>query len=418
MVKTMFTRITCSLGILAMLIAISCDRVPLLAPTNSSVTLDAGSRVVETGGSTSLSAMVIEPSGTPVQNGTTVRFTTTLGRVDPVEAQTRNGVATTTFFAGDASGIAEVRATSGGAGGSSTTPTTPPSNGENGTTTTTSTNSNVVLISVGAGAVNTVTVTANPSTVSRTTNTPVTIIARVVAAGGRLLSGVPVSFSANRGTFSSTSVTTDAQGEARVTLTTNDTTTVTAVAGTVKAEVQITGQDGPAVSLTCTVGGTAGCATVSQGQTVVFSAARGAASSNIVSSTLDFGDGSSVNLGPLSTSATSVPHTYNQAGTFTARLTATDVNGESASATQVVQVSAATATVTTTKSGLVVTASATVSAPVSQYVWTWGDNTGTTTTTSATAQHTYAAAGTYPVSVTATLQSGGTVTASTSVAVP
>ena len=42
----MFTRTTFSLGVLAMLVAISCDRVPLIAPTNSTVTIDAGSRVV------------------------------------------------------------------------------------------------------------------------------------------------------------------------------------------------------------------------------------------------------------------------------------------------------------------------------------------------------------------------------------
>src|SRR5689334_7473994 len=204
MVETMFTRIIFSLGVLAMLVAISCDRVPLLAPTNSTVTLDAGSRVVESGGSTSLSATVIEQAGTPVQNGTTVRFTTTLGRVEPVEAQTRNGIATTTFFAGDDSGVAEVRATSGGAGGSSTT------SGGTGTTpgTTTSTNSNVVQIAVGAGAVDTVTVSTNPSTVSRTRNNEVSVTATVVGTGGRLLSGVPVSFSANRGTFSANSAVT------------------------------------------------------------------------------------------------------------------------------------------------------------------------------------------------------------------
>jgi PKD repeat protein len=419
MVKTMFTRITFSLGILAMLIAISCDRVPLLAPTNSSVTLDAGSRVVETGGSTSLSAMVIESSGTPVQNGTTVRFTTSLGRVDPVESQTRNGIATTTFFAGDASGVAEVRATSGGAGGSSTTPTTPPSNGNgtNGTTTTTTTSSNVVQISVGAGAVDTITLSANPSTVSKTANTPVTIVATVVGTGGRLLSGIPVSFSSNRGTFSSQTATTSAQGEARVTLTTNDTTKVTAVAGTKTATVDITGQEGPSISLTCSVTGASGCASVSQGQTVVFTAARGGTSSSIASSTLDFGDGTgSVNLGPLS-SAASVPHTYNQAGTFTAVLTATDINGETTSSTQVVQVSAATGTITTTKSGNTVTATATVSAPATQYAWNFGDGFTTTTTTNV-AQHLYTVNGTYTISVTATLQSGGTVTANTSVAVP
>ena len=103
--------------------AISCDKVPLLAPTNSTVTIDAGSRVVPTGGTTEVTAIVIESSGTPVQNGTLVRFTTTLGRLDPVEAQTRNGIAVTTFFAGNDSGIAEVHATSGGAGGSTTTNT-------------------------------------------------------------------------------------------------------------------------------------------------------------------------------------------------------------------------------------------------------------------------------------------------------
>lgn len=411
----MFSRITFSLGVLAMLVATSCDRVPLLAPTDSTVTIDAQSRVVPTGGSTTVTATVIESSGTPVQNGTVVRFTTTLGRVEPAEAQTRNGMATTTFFAGDDSGIAEVRATSGGAGnGSTSTPGT--GNGSTQTPTTTS-NSNVVQIAVGAGAVDTVTLRANPSTVSKTTNTPVIIIATVVGTGGRLLPGIPVSFSATRGTFSSTSAATNAQGEAQVTLTTNDSSTVTAVAGTKTATVTITGQDGPSVSLTCTVGGAAGCATVSQGQTVVFTAQRSGASSSIASSTLDFGDGTaSVNLGPLS-SAASVPHTYTQAGTFTARLTATDINGETTSATQGVQVSAATATVTTSKSGMTVTATATVSTPVTQYQWDFGDG-FTTTTTTPTAQRLYAAAGTYTITVTATLQAGGSVSASTTVVVP
>src|SRR5687767_11836034 len=128
----MFKRISLCLGVIAALAAISCDSMPLTAPTNSTLSIDAQSRVVPTGGSTTVSATVIESSGTPVHNGTVVRFTTSLGRLDPVEAQTRNGVATTTFFAGDDSGVAEVRATSGGAGGATSggngngeTPTTP-----------------------------------------------------------------------------------------------------------------------------------------------------------------------------------------------------------------------------------------------------------------------------------------------------
>jgi len=420
----MFTRIIFSLGILAMLVAISCDRVPLLAPTESTVTVDAGSRVVETGGSTSVSAMVIEQSGTPVQNGTVVRFTTTLGRLEPVEAQTRNGVATTTFFAGNDSGVAEVRATSGGAGGTSTTT---PSTGNGGTTpptttTPTTTNSNVVLISVGAGAVDTVTVRANPSSVSTSAGATVSVIATVVGTGGRLLANIPVSFSATRGTLSATTASTDAQGEARVTLNTNGDTDISVAAGTKTATTKITGVPGPSVSLTCSTGtgqsaGT--CASVTVGQPVTFTAQRAQGSGNITSATLDFGDNSSVNLGTLSSSAT-IPHSYAEAGTYTARLTGTDGSGESSTAVQVVIVTAAatatvSATVTTPPRG--VTATATTSVQATSYSFNWGDGQPNTTGASPTAQHTYTGAGNWGITMTATLSSGATVTATTFVTV-
>ncbi|HKH74875.1 MAG TPA: PKD domain-containing protein [Vicinamibacterales bacterium] len=418
----MFTRIIFNLGVLAMLVAISCDRVPLLAPTNSTVTIDAGSRVVETGGSTSISAMVLEQSGTPVQNGTTVRFTTTLGRLEPVEAQTRNGVATTMFFAGNDSGVAEVRASSGGSGGSSTT-TTPPSTGDGTTppaTTTTTANSNVVMISVGSAAVDTVTVRANPSSVSTSAGATVNVVATVVGVAGRLLPNIPVSFSATRGTLNSTTATTDAQGEARVTLTTNGDTDISVAAGTKTATTKVTGVPGPSVSLTCTVGSAATCATATVGQTVVFTAQRAQGSGNLTSAVLDFGDNSSQSLGTLSSAAT-VPHTYAQAGTYTARLTGTDANGESSTTVQVIQVSAAaTATVSAsiTTAPRTVTATATVSAPVTQYQFNWGDGTAATTTTSPTAQHTYTTDNTFTITMTATLQSGGTVPATTTITVP
>lgn len=415
----MFTRITLSLGSLAMLAVISCDRVPLLAPTQSTITIDAASRVVETGGSTSVTAMVIESSGTPVQNGTVVRFTTSLGRLDPVEAQTRNGVATTTFFAGNDSGVAEVKATSGSAGGASTT--TPSSgNTGNGTTTptTTTTSSNVVQIAVGAGAVDTVTLRANPSSVSTNGGT-VTLIATVVGAGGRLLSNVPVGFSATRGTLSSSSAVTDAQGEARVTLATNGDTDITAVAGTKNATAKITGQPGPSVTLACAVGATTNCANVNQGQSVVFTAQRGSTTSNIASAVLDFGDGSSQSLGTLASSVT-VPHVYNQSGIFTAVLTATDVNGETTSDNEIVQVVApGTASVSATvTSGRTVQATATTSVAATQYAWTFEGTSPNLTTTSNTATFTYTTSGTKTVSVTATLQDGRTVQASTQVVVP
>src|ERR1044071_9572175 len=78
---------------LAALVAVGCDKVQLTAPASSTITLTAPTKMLPTGGSTEVSAQVLEQGGTPVQNGTTVRFTTNLGRVDPVETQTKNGVA-------------------------------------------------------------------------------------------------------------------------------------------------------------------------------------------------------------------------------------------------------------------------------------------------------------------------------------
>jgi plastocyanin len=421
MVKTMLRRLYFSLVVVLAFVCLSCDSVPLLAPTNSTLTIDAQSRVVPTGGTTEVTATVIESGGTPVHNGTLVRFTSTLGRMDPVEAQTRNGIAVSTFVAGADSGVAEVRATSGAAGGGSSTTTTPPTTTPPTTPTptpTTATNSNVVLIAVGSGAVDTVTLRANPATVSSNGGT-VTLIATVVAAGGRALPGISVSFSANRGTLSNSSALTDANGEARVTLTTNADTSVTATAGskTSTPATTIAVQAAASVQLTCAVGGVTTCATASVGQTVIFTAQRVQGSANLTSAVLDFGDNSSQNLGTLS-AATTVPHTYSQPGTYTARLTGTDANGESSTSIQVIQINAVTGTVSASiTSGRTVSATATVSAPVTQYQWSWGDSTSTTTT-GPTAQRTYTAAGTYTIVLTATLQGGGTLTASTTIDVP
>src|SRR4030095_15798961 len=127
-------------------------------PTGSTVTLSANSSTVPTNGTVGLTAFVTESSGTPVQNGTMVRFTTTLGTITPADAQTSNGVAVATFNAGANSGVATIHAVSGGAaGGSGST------NGGTGTTTPTATN--VVTITVGIAAVKTIAVNASPTSV-------------------------------------------------------------------------------------------------------------------------------------------------------------------------------------------------------------------------------------------------------------
>jgi PKD repeat protein len=402
----------------------ACDKAPLLAPTNSSISVSANTRTLPLGGSTEITAYVIESAGTPVQNGTTVRFTTNLGRVDPVEVETRNGQATTTFFAGDLSGVAEVRAQSGGAGagGSTSTPTTPATPGAPATPTTTA--GNAVQITIGAAAVETVTVSANPSTVSTNGGT-VEVIALVMGAGGRAVSGVPVTFSANRGTLSSSTALSDANGQARVQLTTNADTTVTASAGgkVSTTGATVTAQAGPSVTLTCTSSVSANCSPLNVGDVAVFTAARGATTSNIRSATLDFGDGSPViDLGNLSGSV-GASHQYLMPGSYTVRLIATDVNGEVSTSTLILIVQEAASVVLnlSNPTSRRIDATATLTGCTAQrYDWNFGNDavTQTLSTTTNQASSNYNAGGTKTVQLTVRCVDGRTTQTSAQLTLP
>jgi plastocyanin len=380
--------------------------------------------VLPVGGSTQLTAEVIEQAGTPVQNGTTVRFFTSLGRVEPAEAQTRNGIATAMFFAGDDSGIADVRASSGGAGGGSTPA---PSTGNGGTTTTTPASSGgaSLQITIGAAAIEAVTVRVNPATVSQNGGT-VQVVATVAGTNGRLLSNIPVTFSATRGTLSSGNANTDGGGEAHVTLTTNAETDVTATAGTkTSTAAKVTVLPPPSITLTCAVGAVNNCAAVTSGDTVTFTATRATGSSVIATSSLDFGDGQSESLGQLN-SPVSVAHRYNAAGTYTAKLSATDVNGENTTTTSVIRVDDLIASISVNVTNTVthtVQAVATLSATnaiIARYEWTFDPDGSprTLTTTTNTATSSFATGGDKTVSVRVVLNDGRSATATAQVQVP
>ena len=309
------------LAVVAALTA-ACDKAQLLAPTQSTITVSAPTRVLASNGTTPITAAVMEQAGTPVQNGTTVRFTTTLGRVDPVEVQTVNGLAITTFFAGGNSGKATISATSGAASG-----------GEG--------NTNAIEITIGAAAVNTVSVRANPGSIGPNGGT-IELIATVVGENGQPVEGVLVTFTADQGSLGSTTGVTNASGEARTTLTTSQQTVVTATAGTkTSSNLTIAARPGPIVTITCatvTAGGTCGGVqpTANNTATVVFTVTKPTGSAALRSATLDFGDGTSQALGNLAGGTTTVTHTYNGSDTsnprpYTATVIATDINGESAS---------------------------------------------------------------------------------------
>jgi adhesin/invasin len=269
---------------LTTLVAVGCDKVQLTAPASSTITLTAPTRMLPTGGSTELSAQVLEPGGTPVQNGTTVRFATNLGRVDPVETQTRNGFATTTFFAGDVSGAANVSAVSGGSGGPTGTNTTA---------------TNAVTILVGAAAVESVSVRANPGSVPATGGT-VEIVATVTAQGGTSgstavpggpLAGIPVSFSTTAGTLSGAREVSDGNGEAKTRLTTDVAATVTATAGTKTGTVAVSVVT-PVPTPQITLAGT-GAAATPVGQLFTFTAtiSNNTAVGSPIKYEWNFGDG-------------------------------------------------------------------------------------------------------------------------------
>src|SRR5687767_2429941 len=166
--------------------ATACDKIPLFAPSESTITLSAPKRSLQLNETVELTAVVLESNGQPVQNGTSVRFTTTLGSVAPAEVETRNGVATAIFSAGTASGTAEVRATSGAAGSASS--------GGNGGTGGTSTATNLLTFTIGGANATSLVASASPSTVSSAGGTS-TITASVIDSLGNPVRGVQVTFS-------------------------------------------------------------------------------------------------------------------------------------------------------------------------------------------------------------------------------
>jgi hypothetical protein len=93
----------------------ACDKVPLTAPTGSTITLQVSSTSVAVNGSVDVTAIVLESGGVTVHNGTTVWFTTTLGSFEPSQAETHNGTVTVKFRAGTQTGDAQISAVSGAA---------------------------------------------------------------------------------------------------------------------------------------------------------------------------------------------------------------------------------------------------------------------------------------------------------------
>jgi hypothetical protein len=405
------------------LVTAACEKVPLLAPSGSTITLTSSATALPLNGSTDIIAQVIESGGTPPHSGTLVSFTTNLGTVQPSEAETDiSGRVRVKYVAGTGSGTATIVALSGGVSASGT---------------------NAVKIAIGAAAAASVGLNASPGTVSSTGGTS-TITAKVLDINGNILPGVAVTFTTDNGSLSASTVNTDGTGTATTVLSTNKTSKVTATVG-ITAPATGTGTTAtaaPTNSVTVNVNGLSAIAvgapspaTPTAGIPVTFPLtitpnANGSAIQKVV---VDFGDGTApVTLPGTPSSAT---HTYNTVGSFAVRATATDAFGDitvgSGSVTVgarpqptiSISASANPTAGTTTTFTLSVAPAVNSGTVISDVTIDFGDGTpvvdlGATSGTAIAVQHIYQVGGTYTVTAIARDSNGGIAPASTVLVVP
>ena len=167
----MRTRIIAALiGALATLPIASCQQAILTAPNGATLNLVANPTFIPASSGVSIvSALVIEPAGTPVADGTVVQFFTTLGVIDE-QGKTNDGVARVNLVADSRSGTAQVTAFSGAA-----------------------TSSAAVEVTIGSALPERMVMTADPIRI--VTEPSARIIANVFDANGNPTVNVPVVFS-------------------------------------------------------------------------------------------------------------------------------------------------------------------------------------------------------------------------------
>jgi Bacterial Ig-like domain (group 1)/PKD domain len=405
--------------VLLTMTAWGCDKLPLLAPNGTVITIFPSSMVVPLNGSIDITAVAIEAgsggqtptptppptppttpgtpgtpttpttptptpgtpgTGTPVHNGTVISFTTTVGRIEPNEAPTRNGQVSVRLLSAGQSGVATITAFSGGA------------------------RSNQVTVNIGAAAVGRIDVVANPAAVPPGGGSS-QLAARVFDSNGNPLAGVPVSFSimTGSGSFSPATPTSDSNGVAQTTFTTNVESVVVATAGgggggTAPPTANVTIRVNAAFTLVIAPPTTAPVENQPATFTVTPGGGAGGAAPIVNNVVVSFGDGSVQPVGTIS-GTTTISHVYTSSGTFQVTANGTDINGAPVSAGTLVAVTeqlplavTLNASPSTARRGVdVVTFTASVSggSPI-RFIWNFGDGT-TLETTGPIATHTYAA---------------------------
>jgi len=410
---------------MAILSSVACEKVPLLAPTGSTITLTAPTNALSANGTVDIVAQVLEAAGSPPHSGTHVNFTTTLGTISPSDAETDlNGRVVVKFAANNNSGTAIITASSGAATTGST---------------------GAVRIAVGSAAVGNVSLSANPNPISANGGVA-SIVASVFDLNGNALPNVPVRFSTTSGSLGNAVVNTDGSGTAVTTLSTAAQATVTATVGvqsSTSSGSTGTGTSGSGSTGTSgststqatatitvnvnplpTVSITAPSGTLVANSPIVFTLNVGVGTNStaqVRNVVVDFGDGSRNDLGAAVGTALTVAHQFSSDGTYVVRATVTDnLGGTTQSATAVViqpepplavslsssQV-ASGGTTTTTFTATVTPTTATVAT----YLWNFGDLSSPETSTNPQRIHQYVTgSGPKTVTLTITTTTGRTAT--------
>ena len=382
----MVTQRPALLAFLALPLALiaACDKVPLLAPTGTVITLLPATTTVSLNSEVTITATAIENgqasagtgtgsgtgtttttrtgAGTPVQNGTLITFTTTIGRLEPAEARTHNGQVTVKLITGTTSGTATITAYSGGA------------------------SAQITNLKIGTAAAKGVTVTTTPQSLGVSGGTA-QVVATVADEGGSPLGGVPVTFSTDKGSISPSTATTDSSGAATATLTTTATAKITATVGTLTGTATVT------VNARSLASFSASPSSAAAGVAITFTVTP-ATGANISNVHVDFGDGSGTDLGAIGL-ATTAAHSYSSSGNYTATATAKDSTGDGGSLSTSVIISQLPVTLSanpstpSTGSPVTFTVSGVGSASVDRYVWTFDDGTTPQTTSGPQISHTF-----------------------------
>ena len=110
--KPFFRGVGASLLLLGL--GLGCDSVTPIAPSDAILTITVNPTRIETAGQATITVLARKTDGFPVNEGTEITFSTTLGRIDPEVAFTdEQGRATTVLFGNNEVGLATVTAVSG-----------------------------------------------------------------------------------------------------------------------------------------------------------------------------------------------------------------------------------------------------------------------------------------------------------------